>query len=146
MLVWNEHSVSIRNGGRRGRDHMVVGFKTTYAISPITNKVVSSNPVHSKVYLTLCDKACQWLAAGLWFSPGTLVSSINKTDNHDITEILLKVALNTINLNQTIRNALSRNTYTALEPNNSSTLKQGNISLISTINSILLKTVITVTT
>jgi hypothetical protein len=32
-----------------------------------------------------------------WFSLGTLVSSINKTDHHDITEILLKVALNTIN-------------------------------------------------
>jgi hypothetical protein len=28
--------------------------------------------------------------------------STNKTDRHDITEILLKVALNTINLNQTI--------------------------------------------
>ena len=34
----------------------------------------------------------------LAFSPGTLVSSINKTDCHDITEILLKVALNTITL------------------------------------------------
>jgi hypothetical protein len=31
---------------------------------------------------------------GWWFSP---VSSINKTDSHDITEKLLKVALNTIN-------------------------------------------------
>jgi hypothetical protein len=31
-----------------------------------------------------------------WFSPGTPVSSTNKTDRHDITEILLKVALNTI--------------------------------------------------
>ena len=29
---------------------------------------------------------------------GTLVSSTNKTDRHDITEILLKVALNTITL------------------------------------------------
>ena len=48
---------------------------------------------------TLCDKACQWLAAGRWFSPGTPVSSTNKTDIHDITEMLLKVALNTINLN-----------------------------------------------
>ena len=27
-------------------------------------------------------------------SPGTTVSSTNKTDSHDITEILLKVALN----------------------------------------------------
>ena len=31
-------------------------------------------------------------------SPGTPVSSTNKTDRHDITEILLKVALSTINL------------------------------------------------
>jgi hypothetical protein len=33
---------------------------------------------------------------GRCFSPGTPVSSINKTDRHDIAEILLKVALNTI--------------------------------------------------
>jgi hypothetical protein len=32
---------------------------------------------------------------------GTLVSSTNKTDHHDITEILLKVALNTTKPNQT---------------------------------------------
>jgi hypothetical protein len=29
------------------------------------------------------------------FAPGTSVSSTNKTDHHDITDILLKVALNT---------------------------------------------------
>ena len=45
---------------------------------------------------TLCDKACQWLATGQWFSTGPPVSSTNKTVHHDITEILLKVALNTI--------------------------------------------------
>ena len=45
---------------------------------------------------TLCDKVCQWLTAGRWFSPGTPVSSTNKTDRQDITEILLKVAMNTI--------------------------------------------------
>jgi hypothetical protein len=32
----------------------------------------------------------------MWFSPGTPVSSTNKTDRHDKTEILLKVALSTI--------------------------------------------------
>jgi hypothetical protein len=37
-----------------------------------------------------------------WFSPGFPVYSINKTDRHNITEILLKVTLNTINLNQPI--------------------------------------------
>ena len=45
---------------------------------------------------TLCDKVCQWLATAQWFYPGTQVSSTNNTDHHDITEILLKVALNTI--------------------------------------------------
>jgi hypothetical protein len=45
---------------------------------------------------TLCDKVCQWLAAGLWFSPGSPFFSINKTDHHDKTEILLKVVLSTI--------------------------------------------------
>jgi hypothetical protein len=33
--------------------------------------------------ITLCDKVCQWLATGRWFSPGTPVSSTNKTDHHD---------------------------------------------------------------
>ena len=46
---------------------------------------------------TLCDKVCQWLATGRWISPGTPVSSINKTDRHDIAEILLKVAIDIIN-------------------------------------------------
>ena len=49
--------------------------------------------------ITSCDKVCEWLATGRWFSP---VSSTSKTDHHDITEILLKVALNTISqTNQT---------------------------------------------
>ena len=50
---------------------------------------MSSNPV----------LVCQWLATGRWFSPGSPVSSTNKTDRHDITEILLKVALNTTTQN-----------------------------------------------
>ena len=50
----------------------------------------------SVVDTTLCDKVCQWHVTGRWFSSGTPVSSINITDRHDITEILLKVAFNTI--------------------------------------------------
>ena len=42
-----------------------------------------------------CDNVCQWLATGRWFSPGTPVSSNNKTDRHDIAEILL-VSFNTL--------------------------------------------------
>jgi hypothetical protein len=37
--------------------------------------------------------------AGQWFSPCTLVSSTNETYCHNIIEILLKVASNTIPLN-----------------------------------------------
>jgi hypothetical protein len=40
------------------------------------------------------------LAHGRLFSPGTPVSSTTKTGRHDIAEILLKVALNTKNINQ----------------------------------------------
>jgi hypothetical protein len=43
------------------------------------------------------DKAYQLLAHGRWFSPGTPASSTTKIGCHDIAEILLKVALNTIN-------------------------------------------------
>ena len=39
---------------------------------------------------------CQYLVAGRWLSSGTPVSSTNKTDHHDIAEIFLTVALNTI--------------------------------------------------
>ena len=49
--------------------------------------------------LLLCDKVYQRLVEGRWFSPGIPVSSTNKTDSHNITEILLKVALRTIILN-----------------------------------------------
>ena len=45
---------------------------------------------------TLCDKVCQTLTTGRRLSPGTPASFTSKTDPHDITEILLKVALNTI--------------------------------------------------
>jgi len=45
---------------------------------------------------------CQWLAADLWFSSGTPISHINKTVRHDITEILLKVTLNTITITLTL--------------------------------------------
>jgi len=43
------------------------------------------------------DAIYQLLAHGRWFSPGTPASSTTKTGRHDIAEILLKVALNTIN-------------------------------------------------
>jgi hypothetical protein len=52
----------------------------------------------SVLHTTICDNVYQWLATDRWFSP---VSPTNKTDLHDIAEILLKVALNTITLTLT---------------------------------------------
>jgi hypothetical protein len=78
-----------------GRDRMVVGSIPTYAIG-----VYHQCHLHCEFEprswwgafdRTLCDKYCQWFATGQWFSPGTPVSSTNKTDRHNITEILLKV-------------------------------------------------------
>jgi hypothetical protein len=70
---------------------------------PITTIGVSSNSTHGEVYsTTLCDKACQWFATGRWFSLGTQVSSTNKTDRHDIIEVLLKVVLITVTHNPSL--------------------------------------------
>jgi len=65
---------------------------------PITTKVVSSNPAHDEVYSIqhYVIKFIFYFRHAVWFFPGTPVSSTNKSDRHDITEILLKVALNTI--------------------------------------------------
>ena len=69
-------------------------------MTEVVTQVVSSNPDQARcTRYKLCDKVCQWLATGQWFSPTTPVSSTNRTDHLDITEILLNVALNTITLN-----------------------------------------------
>ena len=71
-----------------GRDHMVVGFTTTYAISAYHYwycefESRSGRGVQHYVIKFISDLQQAY-------------SSTNKTDRHDITEILLKVSLNTI--------------------------------------------------
>ena len=67
----------------------------------ITTNVLRSNPTQAR-----CTRYnIMWYATGRWFSSGTAVSSTNKTDNHDITditELLLNVTLSTIKPNQTM--------------------------------------------
>ena len=50
---------------------------------PITTKVVSSNTVYDEAY-SIQHYVIKFVNLGTW------VSSTNKTDRHDITEILLK--------------------------------------------------------
>jgi hypothetical protein len=59
------------------------------------------------------DKAYQLLAHVQWFSPGTPASSTTKTGRHDIAEILLKEALNTINQIKSIKslNSFDKDNY-----------------------------------
>jgi hypothetical protein len=67
-----------------------------------------SNPAHGEVYSIpyICDKVGQWLEAGRWFSPGYPVPFTNITDIHNITEILLTVALNIITLTLTVHSII----------------------------------------
>jgi hypothetical protein len=73
------------------------------------------NVTHKCLWLEIFDinlqlnevhNVCQWLATGRWISPVSPVASTNKTDHHGITEILLKVALNTTK--QTSNNIIQR--------------------------------------
>ena len=80
----------------RGSDRMVVGFTTTYAISSYHHWCCEFESRSGRGVQHYVIKFYQWLVTGRWFSPGPPVSSTNKTNRHDITEILLKVALNTI--------------------------------------------------
>jgi hypothetical protein len=57
----------------------------------LCNQYLSSITLYVRIPLrrgvlntTLCDKVCQWLAADRWFSPGTPISTTNKTDRHNI--------------------------------------------------------------
>jgi hypothetical protein len=73
--------------------HMVVGFTTAYATVPITTEVVSSYPTHGKVY-----SIQQYVIKFVTDLGMSVVFSGYSGFLHDITEILLKVALNTLTL------------------------------------------------
>ena len=65
----------------------------------ITTNVVSSNPAYEVYSIQhYVIKFVSDLRQGRWFSPGTLFFYTDKTDRHDIAEILVKVALITITL------------------------------------------------
>ena len=73
-------------------NHVQASFCSIHNSNAIANCEVEPLSWRGLLDTTLCDKVCQWLATGRWFSPGTSISTTNKTDLHDITEILLKVA------------------------------------------------------
>jgi hypothetical protein len=87
--------------GQRGRDRMVVGFTTTRPFS----KVGVRTP-----FMARCNRYnIMWysLSVTCGRSVDFCLYSTNKTDSNDITDILLKMALNTIN--QTKQNLACHN-------------------------------------
>ena len=75
---------------------------------PITTKVMSSNPAHGEMYSIqhyVITFVSDLRRVGGSLRRVLLFFSINKTELHDITEILLKVALHTITL--TLNNSKS---------------------------------------
>ena len=94
MLIEDYSITTILYWDRRDCDRMVHVQPV-----PIATKVVNSNPVHGEVYsiqryvIKFVNDLRQFVGflRVLRFPPPI------KADRHDITEILLKVALNTIN-------------------------------------------------
>jgi len=88
------------SGARRGRDRTVVRFITSHAISAYHHKRFKfeshSSEEYSIQYYVI--KFVSDLRQDRLYSLGTPASSTNKTDCHNMTEILLKVVLNTLTL------------------------------------------------
>ena len=74
---------------------MDVDFQLHVQSVPIPTKAVSLNPAHVVVY-SMQHYVIKFVIDLRQVGGFLLVSSTNKTDRCDITEILLKVALNTI--------------------------------------------------
>ena len=73
--------------------HSPLDLQLAMQSMPITTKVVSSNPAHSQEYSIqhyVINFVSEMRQVGGFLQ--------QKTDHHDITEILLKVVLNTITL------------------------------------------------
>ena len=85
-LTINRNNFPLNCGGHHGPDCMVVGFITTYAISTY-HHYHEFKPRSGEVYSI--QHYVIMFVIDLWRS---VVSSTNKTDHHNIIEILLKVA------------------------------------------------------
>ena len=80
----------------------MVGYTTTYAISAYHHLWVQIPFRRGVLVTTLCDSLTVTCGRSVVFST-------NKTDCHDITEILLKMALNTITLTPVLYHLTSGN-------------------------------------
>ena len=117
--LWRSRSLSVYRQtqscrGHHGHTHMVVGFITTYVISTYHHwcefKSRSGQGEQHYVIKFVSDLR---QVGGFLCVP--LVSSTNKTDCHYRTEIVLKVALNTIKQITNKHNLVSNRTYLSFD-------------------------------
>ena len=102
--LWSgQASLRRSRSGRKIRIKQYVSFRLkrrhNKCPSPLT--LVVQILLRGVLDTTLCDKG-QCLATGQWFSRGTPVSSTNKTEHHDIAEILLNEAKQSLTRTTTI--------------------------------------------
>ena len=99
-----KYITSISRGGRwrRCRDRLVVGFITTYAISAYHHWCCE---LESRSGLGVQHYVIKFVS-NLWQVGGFLRVLTNKIGRHNITVILLKVALNIIKLTERFRNLM----------------------------------------
>ena len=118
--IWAEGWYQGRYGNRHVIKSEVRSLKIPLAFRISSLKLRVRIPLMSKVYLihhnVIKFVSDLWQVGG--FTPGTSVSFTNKTDNHYITEILLKVTLNTVNL--LVRNKCYGVNYISLQIHSSS--------------------------
>ena len=101
-LLYQEHSISFQMayGAHRSRGRMVVAFTTTYAIGAHHHLCCEFEYRSGRgVQHYVISLSVTWSRSVVFSGYSGFLT--NKTECHDITEILLKVSLNTIKPNQT---------------------------------------------
>jgi hypothetical protein len=75
ILLFSKWELSLWWQAKQRSPFLIVWWLDLHYLSPLTLWVRIPLGRYK-----LCDKVCQWLAAGRWCSPGTAVSFTNKTD------------------------------------------------------------------
>ena len=99
--ILSQYIICIAYMTNEGRDIRILGPSWSWSYGSwiydyLCNQCLSPLTLCVRIPLGVKFVGDLWEVGG--FLPGTPVSSTNKTERHDITEILLKVALYTINL------------------------------------------------
>jgi hypothetical protein len=104
MLVTNSYLDIVELSWPWSYGSWIYNYLCNHCLSPPMLWVPNPTQMRCTWYIIMWQSLS--VTCGLWFSPGTLISSTNRTDHHNKTEILLKVALNTVTLPLTLSYSL----------------------------------------